>query len=163
MQTTEKAANQLVSCGLKLKSYDFAVKDAHIDDFAFIPDHICDPERCWDWNFQISHYAILDLNTGAELPIWENAFINKGARYIPKAWRADTANKVLSRKRLFIGTNELYADQTELVKSLAASVRTYNRLWVALADDLLSAAPLDKEYLPALRQLETGYGISFYD
>jgi hypothetical protein len=162
MQTTEKAANRLLGCGLKLKSYDFAVKDAHIDDYVFIPDYVWEPERCWDWNFQISHYAILDLMTGRELPIWENAFINKGARYIPKDWRKNTANKVLLRDRLFIGTNELRPVQVECVKAFASAVRRYNKLWVELADDLLSAVPLDTEFLPDLCQLEIAGEISFY-
>lgn len=149
MVVLNKLANSLNNHGLRFKSYSFVVANNHIDDDIFVPDEIWDYENTWDWNYQISRIKFENPDTGEHIRSSESTFINKGARIQPR-WRlyTPTFDTLLRTNQVFIGQLELSPTQLETVKSVVQAVRSYNKLFVKLADDLVSAVPLDIEYFP---------------
>jgi hypothetical protein len=149
MLALNKAAVELDGTGLMIDSYAFAISDSHINDDLFVPDHAWDFKQSWNWNYQISRVTIIEPNSSQLLPIEEGSFINKGARISPRSNIYDfTFNNALRRNRLFIGDYELLQKQRVSLKTLLSAVHKYNKHWMALVDDLVSALPLDEEFLP---------------
>lgn len=149
MVVLNKLANSLKNHGLRFKSYNFVVTDNHIDDDIFAPDEIWNYENTWDWNYQISEIEFENPATREHIRTSESIFINRGARIKPR-WKlyTSTFDTLLRKNQIFIGQHELTPSQLEAVKSVVSAVRSYNKLFLKLADDLVSAVPLDEEYFP---------------